>query len=181
MICVDIDDLTPCLTDNETGDIVETEVLKVTRKSFLSKFNQKTGWYENWSKLVDENEIYALVVKGTVDIQGMIAIKADYDMGCLFLSWAVAAPHNNREIVNVKKYNGVGGHLLAIAAQKAFDYGFHGDMTGYAMDEQLLHYYCDTFGAEHIGMLHPYQIGFDKITSNKLLEVYTYEWSDDEL
>lgn len=76
MICVEIDELTPCLIDNETGDIVETEVIRIKRKSFLAKYNKSTGWYENWSDLARENEIYAVVVKGTVSIQGACRSKA---------------------------------------------------------------------------------------------------------
>lgn len=57
MITVDIDELTPCLKEVKTGDIVETEVLRIGRKSFLKKFNSKTGWYTNWELLADENEI----------------------------------------------------------------------------------------------------------------------------
>lgn len=41
MVTVEIDQLTPCLKDSVTGDIVETEVLRVKRKSFLDKFNKK--------------------------------------------------------------------------------------------------------------------------------------------
>ena len=75
MIPFTIDDLTPCLRDTQTGDIVETEIVRIKRKSFLSKFNEKTGWYVNWSKFPKEVEIYALVLKGTMDIQGMVAIE----------------------------------------------------------------------------------------------------------
>ena len=35
MITVDIDQLTPCLKDTSTGDLIETEVIKISRKSFL--------------------------------------------------------------------------------------------------------------------------------------------------
>ena len=35
MINVWIDDLTPCLKDNETGDFVATEVVRLRRKIFL--------------------------------------------------------------------------------------------------------------------------------------------------
>lgn len=37
MVLVEIDELTPCLQDTSTGDIVETEVIKISRKSFLQK------------------------------------------------------------------------------------------------------------------------------------------------
>ncbi len=68
MICIDIDELTPCLVDVSTGETVETEVIRIKRRSFLSKFTEKNGWYTNWQGLIKTNEIYALVVKGTVDI-----------------------------------------------------------------------------------------------------------------
>ena len=48
MINVWIDDLTPCLKNNDTGDFVSTEVVRIRRKSFLAKFNKKNGWYTNW-------------------------------------------------------------------------------------------------------------------------------------
>ena len=39
----------------------------------LQKFNKKNGWYTSWSKLARDNEIYSLVIKGAVDIQGLVA------------------------------------------------------------------------------------------------------------
>ena len=181
MLCVEIDSLTPCLVDVSTGDIVETEVLRVRRKSFLSKFNIKTGWVVDWANLADENEIYALVIKGTADIQGLIALKPENELGYLFLTWAVAAPQNNKLLVQEKKYNGVGGHLFAIAASKSFEYGFNGSMMGFAVSKKLVEHYCNTLGAFHLGILHDYQIAFNTEASKRLMEVYTYEWSDDEL
>lgn len=74
MINVYIDEFTPCLKDSRTGEFVQTEVIRIKRKSFLKKYNKKNGWYTNWETLVDENEIYALVVEGSVDIQGLVAV-----------------------------------------------------------------------------------------------------------
>ncbi len=50
MITFYIDELAPCLRDTITGDIIDTEVVRIKRKSFLSKFNKKTGWYISWAK-----------------------------------------------------------------------------------------------------------------------------------
>ena len=52
-----IDDFTPCLKDILTGEVVNTEVIRIKRKSFLSKFNRKSGWYVNWGKIVEEYEV----------------------------------------------------------------------------------------------------------------------------
>ena len=64
MITVTIDEFTPCLKNTITGEILETEVVRLKRKSFLSKYNIRTGWYVNWGKFEPRVEIYALVLKG---------------------------------------------------------------------------------------------------------------------
>ena len=56
MITFKIDGLTPCLREIVSGEIYETEVIRIRRKSFLSKFNKRTGWYINWSKFSEETE-----------------------------------------------------------------------------------------------------------------------------
>ena len=59
MINVWIDEFTPCLKNTNTGELVQTEVIRIRRKSFLRKYNKKNGWYTNWENLAVENEIYA--------------------------------------------------------------------------------------------------------------------------
>lgn len=51
MINVWIDEMTPCLKDAKTGEIIPTEVIRIVRKSFLSKYNRSNGWYVDWSVL----------------------------------------------------------------------------------------------------------------------------------
>ena len=61
-----------------------------------SHFNEKTGWYVNWKKLAEKGEkIYALVIKGTTDVQGLIATHNDESNIAVYITWAVAAPQNN--------------------------------------------------------------------------------------
>ena len=57
MLTTWIDTFTPCLKDTRTGEIVDTEVVRIKRESFLQKFNKRTGWYVNWHELLKENEI----------------------------------------------------------------------------------------------------------------------------
>lgn len=180
MIYVDADELTPCLKDNLTGEIVDTEVIPITRKSVLKKFNKHNGWYINWESLFDESEIYALVITGTYSIQGLIAVHNDINSKTAFIDWAVASPENNTQIVPEKKYLGVGGHLFAIASQKSVEYGYDGAISGFAANKTLMSHYITEFGATPICILHEYQIFIDEAAANKIREVYTYEWSDEE-
>lgn len=183
MINVWIDEMTPCLKDNLTGELMPTEVLRVRRRSFLQKFNKKNGWYVNWAELLKDNmvEVYALVVAGTVDIQGLVALQKSDDMQAVYIVWMCAAPQNNKLLVNEPKYLGVGGHLFAIAANKSVEYNYHGAITGNAANAELLKHYCKTFHADFLGILHPYQMMINEENAAKIMEVYDYEWTDDEL
>ena len=44
MIIFKIDEFSPCLKEVTTGEIYDTEVVKIRRKSFLAKFNKKTEY-----------------------------------------------------------------------------------------------------------------------------------------
>ena len=182
MITFYIDELTPCLKNTTTGDIVDTEVIRIKRKSFLSKFNKKTGWYVNWGKMPEDVEIYALVIKGTTDIQGLIGIKNDINANAVYVHWACTAPHNNIWEYGEQQYKGVGGHLLAIAAQKSIEWNHEGVFHADAMDKDVLQHYVDVFNAWEMALPgHPFHFVVEEMASQKLREVYTYEWTSDEL
>lgn len=181
MINVIIDEFTSCLKDARTGELVQTEVIRIRRKSFLRKYNKKNGWYTNWESLADENEIYALVVEGSVDIQGLVALARNDDMQALYINWMCASPDNNKQIANEVKYLGVGGHLFAIAAQKSVYYGYNGYMYGFAANKELLEHYVKMFHGEVIAILHPYQFAIDERAAREIMEVYDYEWTDEEI
>lgn len=181
MVNVWIDELTHCLKDNDTGELIDTEVVRIKRKSFLSKYNKKNGWYVNWGNLLDSCEIYALVIKGTVDIQGLIAIAPNADYKAVYISWMCCNPLSNKELTEYPHYSGIGGHLFAIAAKRSFDYGFEGELTAFASDANLLKHYCDKLNAQYLGFLHSYQFVIDGKQSKKIMEEYNYEWTDEEL
>ncbi len=181
MINVYIDEFTPCLKDGKTGELVQTEVIRVRRKSFLKKYNKKNGWYVNWASLAEENEIYALVVEGSVDIQGLVAVAPDKDMRAMYIAWMCTSPDNNKLLTDDVRYFGVGGHLFAIAAQKSVDYGYDGYVYGFAANKELLDHYVQVFNGEAIGVLHPYQFAIDESNAKKIMEVYDYDWTDEEV
>lgn len=178
MILVSIDEFTPCLKDAKTGEILPTEVIRIVRKSFLLKYNKQNGWYVNWADLLDTDEIYALVIKGTVDIQGLVAIEKDETAQAVYISWMVASPENNKLLTDNVKNIGVGGHLFAIATDKSKEFGYDGYVHGFAANEVLLNHYIETFHAEYIGIRHPFQFMIDDISAKELREVYDYEWTD---
>ena len=182
MIAFTIDEFTPCLKEVATGEIYDTEVVRIRRKSFLSKFNKKTGWYVNWSKFPEETEVYALVLKGTMDIQGMIAIQYDNDSQAVYVLWGCTAPENNTWEFGKKRFAGVGGHLFAIATDLSMKAGFDGFVVAEAMDQALFDYYISEFGALPLPPINnPFRFMISDIMAEKIREVYSYEWTDEEI
>lgn len=179
MITFKIDDIVPCLKDNATGDLINTEVVKVERQSYLKKFNSLSGWHVNWSSLAKNSEIYALVIEGTTDIQGMIAIQYDDAAKAVYVVWGCTAPHNNIWKYGKQKYSGVGGHLFAIASELSCKKGYDGYLYAEAVDKELYNYYLSEFNATPIP-LHgcPYRFMLDDDATKKLREVYSYEWTN---
>lgn len=181
MINVIIDEFTPCLKNSKTGELVRTEVIRIRRKSFLRKYNKNNGWYVNWASLLDDNEIYALVIEGSVDIQGLVAVTPDYGKQALYIAWMCASPDNNKMITDETRYTGVGGHLFAIAARKSVDYGFDGYMYGFASSRKLPNHYIEKLSGEAICVLHPYHFAIDEANAKEIMEVYDCEWTDEEV
>ena len=177
--CVGIllDEIVPCLKDTETGEIKETVVFRIESRSFLKKFNEKNGWGINWIKTPKEVEVFALALKENNEIQGIVGVRNDTDVKAAYLHWACTAPHNNKHAFGKQKYSGVGGHLFAITVEKSMQWGYEGTVHGFALNKTLLNHYIEVLGATYLGALHPYQFFLDGDASQKLLEVYTYEWN----
>ena len=182
MITFTIDTLTPCLKETGTGEIFETEVIRLRRKSFLAKFNKRTGWYVNWSRFEDDVEIYALVLKGTVDVQGLIAIRYDETAKAVHIEWACTAPWNNKIESGTQRYQGVGGHLFAIAIELSFRNGYEGYVFGDASNADVLKYYIKNFQASQINTRNGmYRFMITGENTQRIMEVYDYEWTEEEL
>ena len=71
------------------------------------------------------------------------------------------------------RYNGVGGHLFAIAVQKSVDCGYGGYVFMDAKNAELVDHYKKTLGALFLGRPHPYRMIIDEENAMKLLSIYT--------
>ena len=178
--CIDIwiDEIVPCLKNVETGEVKETVVFKIESRAYLKKFQKKDGWHINWNEVPKDVEVFALALKDTNEIQGLVGVRNDKDSNAAYLHWACTAPNNNIHDFGKQKYTGVGGHLFAIAADKSIQWGYEGAVHGFAANEELLNHYIKVFKAEYLGMLHQYQFFIDETMAKELLEVYHYEWNE---
>ena len=168
-ISIEVDKFTPCLVDKATGTIVNTKYSVVTDEEL--KCLKGNGWKFDWlHEELSEATIYKLTLDDDNVIQGLIAL-TDYSRDkALYINIAESAPHN---IGARKKYEGVGGHLFAIAAKESVDKGYGGFLFLDAKNIELVEYYKEKFGATLLGMPHPYRMFIDEENAQKLLKIYT--------
>lgn len=164
---LEIDKFTPCLEDAKTGEILETSY-SIADKSELSKLK---GWNFDWThKDLSNADIYKLTLKGDETIQGLVAITKFERDRAVYVNIAESAPSN---LGKKKMYNGVGGHLFAIAAQVSVDSGYGGFVFMDAKNIELVEHYQNALGATLLGRPHPYRMFIDEEAAQKLLSIYT--------
>lgn len=176
MICVAIDELTPCLRDLHTGELIDTEIRAIFSKKELKGYT-KRDWYVNWSKLLQSgHEIYGLYVKGDKVVQGLVALKPEPNLKSVYVAWMVASPYNNREKTDDPIYSGIGGHLFALAIQRSLECGFGGHIFGYAKNAVTKDRFINMHGAVYIGTLHPFHIEISGEAARKIWREYNYDF-----
>ena len=170
-LSIEIDDFTPCLVEKSTGKIVDTKY-SIANKSELKSLKQK-GWNFNWTADdLKDSDIYKLTLENDDTIQGLVALTDFPRDKAMYINIAESAPHN---IGENKKYEGVGGHLFAIAAKESVNRGYDGYLFLDAKNMDLVNYYHEKFGATLLGMPHPYRMYIDEVNANKLLKIYTFK------
>ncbi|MCL2189150.1 MAG: hypothetical protein FWC16_09550 [Defluviitaleaceae bacterium] len=164
-----IDKLTPCLIEIKTGEVKNT-VFMLANEIELRNLPQK-GWLFDWEQLESGNiNIYKLLVEDSDVIQGLVALEVM--RGTVYVVLAESAPHNQPQS---KTYEGVGGHLFAIAIKLSIRNGFGGHIHFDAKNLKLVQHYKDAIFATHIGGFHEYRMDVDEDAALKVIEKYTLE------
>lgn len=164
-----IDKFTPCLEDATTGELVSTIYKKATQEELAALKKWKFNWLD---KDLENTDIYKLCIVGNNDIQGLVALTDFQRDRAIYVNLAESAPHN---VGKNKKYNGVGGHLFAIAADISYEKGYGGFIFMDAKNIELVQHYSKTLGAVLLGRPHPYRMFVDEENAVKLLNTYTLE------
>ena len=130
---IQIDKLTDCLIERETGNIVDTEYMERTTAIKKKDF---AGWKFDWSTTQKNGyTVYELFVENDDTVQGRISFKIDG--GVADIDIVESAPHNYG---HDGKYIGVGGHLFAIACQISLESGCDG-VVAFTSKSDLVEYY----------------------------------------
>ena len=168
-----IDALSPCLIDAKTGEITDTLYSRASDSEL--KNLQQQGWNFNWSdKSLSSSEIYRIIVRGNQQIQGLIAIIAVPNDKAVYVEIVESAPHN----IGVNKhYQGVGGHLFAVAAKRSVELGYDGFLYFDAKNIELVEHYQSALGAVYIGQVNglSYRMVIDEEAAKMLIGAYTLQ------
>lgn len=141
-IGIEIDKLTLCLENRETGALINTWCSRITLDKV--KGLKRKGWKFDWTKpFKDGLEVYQLNLAGDDEIQGLIAIELDKSNAAVHIEIVETAPHN---FGSHGKYKGTGGHLFAIAVKLSMENGF-GGFVYFTAKTKLIEHYIKALGA----------------------------------
>jgi hypothetical protein len=165
-----VDKLTPCLIEVGTGKVLQT-VFSLASDDDVSDLI-KRGWLFDWSdEELKKTNIYKLLIKGNDTIQGLVS--AEVVRGAVYVHLAESAPHNRGAN---KRYEGVGGHLFAIAMKLSVVNGFDGYIYFEAKNMELVKHYEKMLGASMLPTrIHAYRMEVLEEQAHKIIDEYTLE------
>ena len=139
---IEIDSLTCCLRNRRTRENVKTESGSVTLSEVQDL--RRKGWRFDWMEFFKSGfDVYRLSVQGDNEIQGLVALKPDPRSHAVKIDIVESAPTN---VGRGGRYEGVGGHLFAIAAKISMENGF-GGYTYFVAKSTLVEHYNKELGA----------------------------------
>jgi hypothetical protein len=169
-IDIAIDRLTPCVVEVSTGKVLQT-TFSLAKPDEICDL-QSEGWNFDWAnRELARCNIYKLQIKDDDVIQGLVA--TEFFRGAVYISLAESAPHNQPRN---KQYEGVGGHLFAIAVKLSIAVDCGGYVFFDAKNLELVEHYTEKFGANLLGArIHEYRMEIEVDAAQKLIEKYTLE------
>lgn len=168
---IEIDGLTNCLVNHATSEECDTQyrlISKTITKADAEKLKAE-GWLFDWS-IPHSNgyEIYELLIKGSEERQGLIALKHIRDQLYTHVDVVESAPKNRGKN---GKYQGVGANLFAIACKLSWDVGNEGFVQFNAKTDLVKHY-RETLNAKNIDAQNMY---IDSYAALNLIKTYFSE------
>jgi hypothetical protein len=139
-----IDKLTNSIENISTGEVFDTEIVKLTGKD-VNQINEK-DWQFDWiNEIKDKSkEVFKLTtVNNPTIIQGLLSIEDKQDH--IFMHLIESAKFNKRKD---KVYLGVPGNLVAFGCKVSVDKGYQGFLA-FDAKTSLIQHYKETLRATH--------------------------------
>jgi len=140
----EIDKLTNSIENSLTGEVFNTEIVKITLKQ--RRLIKKSEWLFDWNLELNnqQKEVFKLTTANNpMIIQGLLCIEDKKDH--IFLHLLESAKFNKGK---QKVYLGVAGNLVAFACKISFEKGYEG-FVAFDSKTALIKHYEQTLGATH--------------------------------
>jgi hypothetical protein len=138
----EIDKLTNSIENTLTGEIFETEIVRITSKE--QKLIKNSVWLFDWRLEINnsERQVFSLsTIHNSAIIQGLMCVEDKKDH--IFLHLLESAKFNKGKN---KLYLGVAGNLVAFACKMSFEKGYDG-FIAFDSKTALIKHYEQTLGA----------------------------------
>jgi hypothetical protein len=139
-----IDKLTNSIENTSTGEVFDTEVVRLTIKD-VNQIKKADSQFD-WTKEIKDKtkEVYKLTtVNNPTIIQGLLSIEDKQDH--IFMHLIESAKFNKHK---VKVYLGIPGNLVAYACKVSVDKGYQGFLA-FDAKTALIKHYQETLYATH--------------------------------
>lgn len=144
----EIDKLTNSIENTSTGEVFDTEVVRLTVKE-IAKIKTK-DWQFDWSKEIKDKtkEVYKLTTTNNQTIiQGLLSIEDKQDH--IFMHLIESSRFNKGKN---KIYLGVPGNLVAYACKVSVDKGYQGFLAFDAKSALIKHYQESLYATHFRGL-----------------------------
>ena len=143
-----IDKLTNSIENTSTGEVFDTEIVRLTIKDI--KHIKNANWQFDWENEIKDKSkhVYKLTtISNPTIIQGLVSIEDKEDH--IFMHLIESAKFNKNKD---KIYLGVPGNLVAFACKVSFDNGYQGFLAFDAKSTLIKHYQETLFATYFRGL-----------------------------
>jgi hypothetical protein len=167
----EIDKLTNSIENILTGEIFETEIVRLTSDDMSILASDE--WLFDWVKeFMMGHEVYRLMIHGNTIIQGLISLEDRPDH--IFIYLIESASFNKGKS---KLFHGVAGNLVAFACRCAFEREFEGFVV-FEAKSRLIKHYENSLGAKR---MYGQRMFIDRNASISLIQRYFKDFFDARL
>ncbi len=165
------------MLDAVSGDRIPVSVETATEADLACTRDWQTNWTSQDAKGMP-NKV-ALHHKASGELLGLMSYVEDGTLLAVEIIYIESAVHSNANLLHQsgtkKKYVGIAKALFAYAISVSKAAGYDGILVFKAKTSELVTYYMQEFGAQHVGSYDPFRLVIWEDAAEEILKVYWRE------